>query len=200
VPSKSRLNFVLDAAIFAAFLVTAFTGLLLWLALPNNGPGSGWSALLGLTRHTWVDIHSLAGLVVMIGVIWHLVMHWDWILCVARRFLGRATRQSRINFSLATIMFALFFLTSLSGLIGWHPLAGGYRGGRNPFPGATPLALTRLDWNDLHIWVGVAMVALILVHLALHWKWIVCVARRCAQDVVGGLSCPVPDGERLTDS
>jgi cytochrome b561 len=178
MPARTRFNFVLDAAIFAAFLVTAFTGLLLWLAFPG-GRGATW---LGFDRHALVDIHGLAGLVVLFGVAWHLVIHWDWILCVARRFLGRVTRQTRVSFSLDLILCALFFATSLSGLIAWHNHlpSGGYHGRGDPFPGAAPLTLAHQGWNDVHPWVGVAMMALLLLHLALHWRWITCMARRFA--------------------
>jgi len=34
------------------------------------------------------------------------------------------------------------------------------------------LGLGRHDWGELHWWVGLALAALIGVHLALHWKWI----------------------------
>lgn len=40
---------------------------------------------------------------------------------------------------------------------------------------ATIWTLDRHQWGDLHAWVAMAMVATLLVHLALHWKWIVCV-------------------------
>ncbi len=40
---------------------------------------------------------------------------------------------------------------------------------------ATVWSLDRHQWGDLHAWVAMAMVATLLVHLALHWKWIVCV-------------------------
>jgi hypothetical protein len=192
---KTRFNFLLDALIFVAFLVTTFTGLLLWLGLPD-GPGSGWTTWLDLTRHTWVDIHSWAGLVMLLGVIWHLVMHWEWIVCVARRFLGKTSQQARINFSLDAVMFAVFFVVSLSGLIAWLFLpSGGYRGGRNPFYGATLLNLSRHEWNDVHLWTGLAIIALALLHLALHWQWIVCTARRLAWQSVSGLSRPAVENE-----
>jgi hypothetical protein len=197
---KTRFNFLLDAVIFVAFLATTFTGLLLWLVLPD-GPGGSWATWLGLTRYTWVDIHSWAGLIMLLGVAWHLVMHWDWIICVARRLLVSTSRQARINFSLDAVMFAAFFVVSLSGLIVWLFLpAGGYRGGRNPFYGATALSLTRHEWSDLHLWVGLAIMALALVHLVLHWGWITCTARRFARQAVSGLSCPAPESECLVDN
>lgn len=37
--------------------------------------------------------------------------------------------------------------------------------------------LTRSEWSDFHYWVSLALMAILAVHLALHWKWIVCVIR-----------------------
>lgn len=36
----------------------------------------------------------------------------------------------------------------------------------------TLLGLDRHELMDLHLYVGIAMVILVLVHLALHWKWL----------------------------
>ena len=113
---KSRYNFWLDLSILTAFLVTAVTGLLLWLVLPH-GPGSQSSVFLGLTRYAWIDIHDWAGLAMLLGAATHIALHWKWILCVAGRYFKRLARQARINFSLNSLLFIAFFLVSLSGLV-----------------------------------------------------------------------------------
>lgn len=51
----------------------------------------------------------------------------------------------------------------------------GYRGGRGPSEGARELwSMTRHEWGDIHFYMSVVFVALILIHLALHWTWIKC--------------------------
>jgi hypothetical protein len=32
--------------------------------------------------------------------------------------------------------------------------------------------LTRHEWGDVHFWLAVALVSLLLLHLALHWQWV----------------------------
>ena len=182
---KSRVNFWLDTTIFSTFFVTAVTGLLLWLVIPG-GPGSGNTILFGLTRHTWLDIHQWVGLILLAGVATHLAFHWKWVVCVSARYFGSLARQARLNFSLNILLFVAFVLVSLSGLLVWLVLpGGGYRGGRNPFFNATWLGLTRHDWNELHLWAGLAMIVIIAVHLALHWRWLICAARRYARVDLG---------------
>ena len=184
---KTSFNFWLDITILIAFMITAITGLLLWLVLPH-GPGTQSFIFFGLTRGTWIDIHDWAGLAMLIGAATHIALHWKWISCVADRFFKKLARQARINFSLNSVLFVTFFLASLSGLLVWLLLpSGGYQGGRNPFYNATLLGLTRHGWNDVHLYAGLAMMAVFAVHLALHWNWLTCVARRYAQAAVCNL-------------
>ena len=60
---------------------------------------------------------------------------------------------------------------------GQHGAGMGRRGGRGP--ALTLLDMTRHQWGDLHFWLAAALVAGILLHLALHWRWIVQSAARC---------------------
>lgn len=176
--NRTKTNFWLDAVNFAAFLMAAATGLLLWLIIPG-GPGSGETLFLGLTRHTWLEWHHWFGLSLLIGLLIHLALHWQWLGCMAGRFFRQSAAQARLNFSLDALLFVAFFLVSLSGLALWLVVpGGGYRGGRNPFFRAAWLGLTRHDWSDLHLWAGLAMLVILTVHLALHRRWLVCVARR----------------------
>ena len=38
--------------------------------------------------------------------------------------------------------------------------------------------LTRHQWGDLHFWLSLAAVSIVVLHLALHWTWVVSVVRR----------------------
>jgi len=38
--------------------------------------------------------------------------------------------------------------------------------------------LTRHQWGDLHFWMALAAVAIVVLHLAMHWTWVVSVVRR----------------------
>ena len=195
--NKTKFNFWLDATIFAAFLVTAITGLLLWLVMPHES-GSRWFTFLGLSRQAWINVHQWVGLGMLVGAGAHIALHWKWIVCAADRFFKKLTHQARINFTLDSLLFAAFFLTSLSGLLAWLALSGGgYRGGRNLLPDASLLGLTRNAWNDLHLWAGVAMMGILVVHLALHWQWVMCVIRRYTHISARNLQ-PQPSSNQCT--
>lgn len=180
---NTKFNFWLDVTIFTAFVVTAITGLLLWLMLPA-GPGSSSVIFMGFTKRTWLDIHDWAGLAMLIAAGTHIALHAKWISCVAERYFKKLARQARVNFSLNTLLFVAFSLASLSGLVVWLLLPGGYQGGRNPYYSWTLYGLDHHQWGDVHLYAGLAMIAILTVHLALHWNWVMCFVRRYAQAAV----------------
>ena len=82
---------------------------------------------------------------------------------------------------LAVIMGLLGLAEAVSGFVLWLALpGGGGGGGRGPGGGLGDLTfwgLSRHTWIDLHDWVAVALVVLVVIHVALHWKWLVRMAR-----------------------
>jgi hypothetical protein len=80
-----RINFILDLGLFLAFLSLAATGAALKWAVPGHCGGSegGTRFFLGLHRHSWMDLHFYMAVVLVVFILVHLVLHWDWIV---RRF------------------------------------------------------------------------------------------------------------------
>lgn len=176
--NKTKANFWLDMVLLTLFATTAITGLLLWLIVPGGRDNQGLT-FLTLTHYDWNEIHVWAGIGMLIGSMVHLVWHWQWISCIADRIFGKVAQQARLNFWLDVLLFTFFLLVNVSGLLVWFVLpSGGFQGGRNPFYNMTILALTRQDWRDLHLWTGVTLTIVLIVHLVLHWRWIACVIRR----------------------
>lgn len=52
-------------------------------------------------------------------------------------------------------------------LLAWR-LPSGSRGGK----GLSAMGLGRHDWGDIHTWLGYGLIGLILIHLAVHWRWL----------------------------
>ena len=80
--SPVKTNFLVDIAIFLAFLV----------ALEPH--------LTGMTIHEWLGIAFGAAIVT------HLVLHWKWLVATTKRFVGRLPGNTRLNY----ILNALFFI------------------------------------------------------------------------------------------
>ena len=98
--------------------------------------------------------------------------------------------KSAILYWTDAAMLVLFGALAATGIVLHWVLPPG-SGGR---PGGHParnelLDLSRHEWGDIHFWIAAAMVALVVVHLALHWGWIKTCAlrairpRKCAAEV-----------------
>jgi len=86
------------------------------------------------------------------------------------------SNKARIHYALDAVIALAFILSAVSGVVLWLG-GGGYQGGRNPAYQVTILGLGRAAWNDLHFWTSLVMMAGVGLHLALHWRWIVCMTR-----------------------
>jgi cytochrome b subunit of formate dehydrogenase len=89
----------------------------------------------------------------------------------------------RLNYALDAVIALAFILSAVSGLVFLLAGSGGYQGGRNPGFRTEILSISRSNWSDLHTWTSLVMIAGVVVHLVLHWNWIVCMTRRLLQPV-----------------
>ena len=88
--------------------------------------------------------------------------------------------KAKSYFILAFSMAVLGLAEALSGFILWLGFpSGGGQGWRGGLGGGelTFWGLAKHTWIDIHDWVAVALVALVLLHVILHWKWIVRMTR-----------------------
>lgn len=77
------LNFIIDVAAFAGFVLLSSTGVLMRYILP---PGSGhYSTIWSLDRHEWGGIHFWISVVFFFILALHLVLHWRWIVSLLMR-------------------------------------------------------------------------------------------------------------------
>ena len=72
----------------------------------------------------------------------------------------------------------------LSGIYFLFLPIGGYMGGRNPFYDVI-IFFQRHTWDDIHTWSSVARMALALLHIPLHWDWIVKMTQKGFRSVAG---------------
>lgn len=142
--NPTRTNLLLDAAVFVAFL----------LALDPR--------LTGIALHEWLSLAVAA------AVVTHLVLHWNWIVQVTRRFFGRTSGAARLNYAVNALFFLDLTLIMLSGVMISQAIL--------PFFGLS--AAGGSFWLILHSLSADWAVIIVAVHVALHWKWIVNAVRR----------------------
>jgi hypothetical protein len=93
------------------------------------------------------------------------------------------SRQTQSNWWIDASLFTGGLLAALTGIYFLFLPVGGYQGGRNPQYGLRVL-FERSTWDDLHTWSGVAMIAFAVVHLIIHWSWVVNMSRRIFRELI----------------
>ncbi len=96
----------------------------------------------------------------------------------------RTSNQTKYNWLMDAGLFLSALAASLSGIYFLFAPSGGFQGGRNPAYGLTFL-FARRTWDDIHTWSSVLMIAVALLHIALHWKWIRNMSRRFLLELAG---------------
>ncbi len=181
VSAPTRNNWIIDAAVFSGALLATLTGFY-FLFLPIGGYQGGRNANYGLIllfeRHTWDEIHTWGGILMIAAVVIHLALHWSWVKTTSRKvgssLLGRGSkfsRGARINILVDLFVALGFFVTALSAIVFLFYPAGGAGAA------ATPL-LSRAAWDILHTWGFILMIIAALLHIAIHWRWISKVSAR----------------------
>jgi hypothetical protein len=96
--TRPRLNFLIDAVAFVAFVFLTTTGVLSRYVLP---PGSGrYATLWGLDRHGWGDIHFWVAVLLLGTLALHIVLHWRWVVTMVR---GQRSEASGIRVALGVV-------------------------------------------------------------------------------------------------
>ncbi len=108
--------------------------------------------LTGLPLHQWIGV--IGGALIA----WHLILHWNWVKAITCRFFGKTCGQARVYYLLDVILTAGFLLILVSGLVisTWLNL---------------PLT-NYLDWKAFHVAASLTTLAVLVLKIVLHWRWI----------------------------
>ena len=115
----------------------------------------------GTPVHEWLSI----GLALV--ALAHLIVHWDWTMRAARRLRTRLGVVSRINLLVDAALLAAIVTCVMSGLAVSRSALS--------FAGRT-VPDTSI-WHSVHSESSTVLLALVGVHLGLHWSWIASTVR-----------------------
>ncbi len=141
--NRNTTNLIVDIAIFIAFLVAM---------APH---------FTGMAVHEWLGL-AFGGTIVT-----HLLLHWQWLVEVTKRFFGKAQWSARINYLLNAALF--IDLTAI--------IFTGVMISESALP-ALGLELGGNGWRGLHATSANLFLPLIGLHVALHWQWIANMIKR----------------------
>lgn len=135
-----KTNWIVDAMMFFGFLICITID------------------VTGLSLHQWLG--AIGGVL----IVYHTVLHWDWVAGVTRRLFGRTSAQARLYYILDAAILSACYLIVVTGLFM-----------------STWLDLPMRDysaWKDFHEIVSLVALGMIVLKIGLHWRWIISVARR----------------------
>jgi cytochrome b subunit of formate dehydrogenase len=178
---QTRANWLIDAVVFLGGVLAALSGVY-FLFLPSGGYQGGRNPMYGITilfgRHTWSDVHTWAGLLMIGAVAIHFAIHWQWVKRMSRRTVQalmptgkELSRGALVNVAVDTLIAISFLLCALSGIYFFLAPSGGFQGGANPAWDPNFL-FSRTTWDLIHTWSGVALIVAAAIHFAIHWRWV----------------------------
>ena len=90
--------------------------------------------------------------------------------------------QTRNNWLIDVSLFMGALIASITGIYFLFLPVGGYQGGRNPMYEIV-IIFERHTWEDLHLWFGVLMIVAAVVHILVHWRWIMSMVKRIFYEI-----------------
>lgn len=78
LPTKNRVNYILDALLVVGFFLIVLSGMAIAKTIDFT-----WLPLGG-TRSFWRSIHVSASMLTLIAVAVHVGLHWQWVTCQFR--------------------------------------------------------------------------------------------------------------------
>jgi hypothetical protein len=181
ISRQTQANWLIDAAVFVGAVLAAITGIY-FLFIPSGGFQGGRNPMHGITilfsRHTWNDLHTWGGVLMIAAVVVHLAIHWGWVKMITRRTYNstrsrgsKLSQGAKINITVDMAIAVSFLLTAVSGIYFLFAPSSGYQVEAHPnWSGG--LLLSATTWDLLHTWSGTVLVVAALVHFAIHWRWV----------------------------
>ncbi len=87
--NKQKLNYLVDLAMTTLFFGVAGTGFFMYFFIPSGVRKGRYLMYMGITKATWVWVHSRFGILMAILIIIHLVLHWKWIVRTTKSFFRK---------------------------------------------------------------------------------------------------------------
>jgi len=110
---------------------------------------------------TGISIHEWLGVAIIVPSLFHLVLNWEWVVRTAKNVFAKLTATTWANAVVDIVLFVAAVTVSLSGLL----ISQVVLATLGISAGASAV------WHTVHsVSADIAVVAL-LVHFALHGKW-----------------------------
>lgn len=164
--NKWKINMLVDVIFLIAFLIV----------IEEKG--------IGPVIHEWLGI-AIVGVILI-----HVLIHWDWVVCVTKRFFSKLKAEPRINYLVDLGILISFTTIIFSGLMMSESV----------LPAFGVYAARSNLWKFLHVQSTDLTVILTGLHVALHYKWVVNVFKRIVGLPASGVSKEKAQGSTASKS
>lgn len=177
---KLRQNWWIDA-LLALGAIIAILSSLYFLAFPVGGYQGGrnlnYARVVIFNRQSWDIIHTWSGVAMILAAIVHILIHWGWITGTVTRtwqvILGKRKgfgKRLTYNIVLDAVIGISFVICAISSVYFLIFIESG--------PAGNVFLFNKKTWDLIHTWSGVLMTITAILHIALHWKWIVNISKK----------------------
>jgi hypothetical protein len=143
VAARTRLDFWFDAALLAGYTLAysySFTG---------------------------IGIHEWLGIALGLALLFHLTLHWDWVIRTTRKLLS-PRGHDKLIWAVNLLLMLAMVMCVVSGIVI----------SRVALPSLGIILQAGGSWQRFHVLTAETTLGLVPVHVALRWRWLVRIARR----------------------
>lgn len=94
--NKAKRNYYVDTVIGITFLIIAVSAIV--FLVPTSWIDFSVSTtptILGLDFGVWQTLHKWSGIAMLIGVVIHQLLHWNWIVTMTKKVLPQVSLPKR---------------------------------------------------------------------------------------------------------
>lgn len=113
---RTKQNFIIDAVMFLTMMALTGTGFLNRYVLLSGQAGRELygqkvvMGMLGMSKHTWENIHLYLGFLLLGLLVLHILLHWQQIAALYRRFIpvDKVRQLVLVVFIIISILLVIF--------------------------------------------------------------------------------------------
>jgi len=164
---REKLNLAIDIAIFTAAIPVFASGFVLLFGF-HVSHGIFRESVFHLGRHVWLNIHRIAAIFVLSGLVAHVALHWKPLTARVLRIFEHGIKRGAASELLLYLSFSTMVIT---GFIVWL-----YLDSRMPLFGPPLFGRfnhIRHGWIDVHFLVGINAFLMALNHVWNRRRWLI---------------------------
>ncbi|MFZ5364978.1 MAG: DUF4405 domain-containing protein [Patescibacteria group bacterium] len=95
--AKPKINYAVDILMTISFILTAATGIIIFFFLPGGIRQGGHQEIGGVSRHSLADLHNWAGMLMIILILIHFILHWTWLISMTKNLFKKKPNIEQNN-------------------------------------------------------------------------------------------------------